>query len=447
MKMETSKSFVEDASKLCNEPEWLRQFRSKSFDVFKSLPIEQSQMFLKYVEDENRFNFDNVNFDYRLLLMEEAEADLGPENSILTTSSGIKKNVKLVNKSFIFTDMLSAVKTHPEIKDLILKSTSEDKMSALNNSMFNSGVFIYVPMNTKITVPMRSIFLLDKPNSVIFNRTTIFVDRGSSLNFVEEVYSNESTGCLYSENLEVFVKDNSSVNLVFLQNSGKETENLINRSIFSNGLSSAFSLNFGGKLTRYRIECYLNHDGAELVYNDIFFGNSEQKLDMFSRLIHSSPNTQGKFTTKAILKDKSEALFKGMIKILKDAKNTQAYLSDHSMMLSKECKSNSIPSLEIETDSVKATHSASTQQLDREHIFYLMSRGLTEEQAKKTIALGFLEPVIRVLPSKSLIRSVEAMIEDKWNNVESETNITDLSDYSESVEKTADIFTGHYKYR
>lgn len=445
--MEVSKSFIENISEMCNEPSWLKDHRLKSLEAFKSMPIEQSQMFFKYVSDEARFNFSDVNFDYRFLMMDEADISLNLQNCITTDSEGMKKEVKLFNKSFIFTDILSALRTHPQVKELMLGSKTEDKMEALNNSIFNSGVFIYVPINTNITIPMRSIFLINKSNSSMFNKTIVFVDEGSHLNFVEEVHSNGSTGSLYSENLEVFVRQNATANLIFLQNSDNETDNFINRKIFSNGKTSTVASNLGGRFTRYRIESYLNYDGAEVINNELFFGNYQQKFDMFSKLTHMAPNTHGKVVSKALLKGKSEALFKGIIKILKEAKNTQAYLSEHSIMLDKECKSNSIPSLEIETDSVKATHSASTQQMDAEQIFYLMSRGLTEEQARKSIALGFIEPFLKSVPSSSFKKCVESILEDRWNNVQGRVNIADMSDYVEGKDKDSNLFVGHYKYR
>jgi len=232
-----------------------------------------------------------------------------------------------------------------------------------------------------------------------------------------------------------------------LQNSDKSSDNFINRKIFSKGAVSAVSANLGGRFTRYRIESYLNNSGAEFRNDEIFFGISNQKLDIYSRLVHVSPNTTGRVGSRAILKNKSQALFKGLIKILKEAKNTQSFLSDHSLMLSKEAKSNSIPSLEIETDSVKATHSASTQQIEEDKIFYLMSKGLTEDQARKMIALGFFEPFFRILASKSFRKCVESIIDDKWEGRESSVKLADLSDYSESPKEKRDLFARHYKYR
>jgi Fe-S cluster assembly scaffold protein SufB len=447
MQMEISESFVSNISEMFNEPAWLKEFRLKSLDYFKSLPFEQSQLFIKYTNEEYLNDLESRKFDYRLILMEESDSGLNFENCIVTTSEGIENKVKFYDRAFVFSDIFSAIKSRPQIKELILSAKIDDKIEALNNSLFNSGVFIYVPFNTKITIPLRSIFLINKDKSAIFNKTIIFVDENSSVDFIEEVYSHNSKDCFYSENLEIFVKGNSEANITFLQNTDFETKNFVNRKIFSNGKVSLLSSNIGGNFTRYRIEGFLSQPGAAFENYDMFFGNSEQKLDTFSRSVHISPNTTSRVISRVILKDKAEALIKGIIKILKEAKNAQAYLEEHSIMLNKECKANSIPSLEIETFDVKATHSASTQQLDAEQMFYLMSRGLTEEEAKKMIAFGFLEPVLKCFLSNSFRRCVEAMIENKWIDNEGKLMISDLSDYRGIEKESTDIFGGHYKYR
>lgn len=447
MKLEVSKKFIDELSQVANEPEWLVEHRQKSLQIFKKMPIEKNNIFQKYVEDEEKFDFKKIDKDFKMILKDETQDDFDMDNSIITTSDGIKNNFKPHERGHVFTDIFSATNSMIQAKDIFLNTKIDDKMEAFNNAFLNSGVFIYVPIKTEVTIPLRSIFILNRDNTPMFNRTIIFVDEGSSLNFVQEAYSNNSKSSLYSEHLEVFVKENSKANLTFIQNTDNESENMINRKIFSKGICSTFSVNLGGRYTRYNIESFLNHDGAEANNNDIFFGSGEQKLDMFSRLVHMAPNTRGRVTSKAILRDKSQAIFKGMIKILKEAKNTQAYLSDHSIMMSKDAKSNSVPSLEIETDSVRATHSASTQQLDSDQIFYLTSRGLTEEEAKKTIAFGFFEPFFKQISSKSMRKCVESMMEDKWENTPGTLKISDMSDVIPKSVEEENIFKDHYKYR
>jgi FeS assembly protein SufD len=445
--MEISKSFVENISQVCNEPEWLKEFRLNSLKHFESLPVEQSELFLKYYKHD-AIDLNVERFDYKVIFKEEIESGINVKNCIVTTSEGIEKKVSCNDKPFVFTDIFSAIKSKSQIKELITNTKIEDKLEGLNNALFNSGIFIYVPENTIVAAPLRSIFIINKRNSAIFNKTIIIVDKCSKLNFVEEVYSYNSSDCIYSENLEVFAKEGSSVNITFIQNTDYGTQNFINRKIFSNGKVSLFTSNVGGKLTKYRVESYLNKDGAEFESYDMFFGNADQKFDVFSRATHISPNTKSRVISRTILKDSARALLKGIIKILKEAKNTQAYLEEHSILLSKECRADSIPSLEIETYDVKATHSASTQQLDANQIFYLMSRGLPEEEAKKIVALGFLEPVLKSFMSNSLRRCIENMIESKWNNSTATTfTIPDLSDYRVVEKEGVDIFSGHYKYR
>jgi len=441
--MKISERFIYNISEKFNEPKWLKEFRLKSFDSFQNLPIERSELFLKYSERKYEFDFNALEYN---LISPEENKNIKLENSILTTSENISKKVN-INKEIIFTDIFSALKSIPKIKELIINSSNDDKLEALNNSIFNSGIFIYVPKNNKVNIPLRSIFLIDKPKSATFNKTIIFVDRGGSLDFINEVYSNNSSNCIYSENIEIFVKEGAEANITLFQNTCNKTQNYLNRKIFLNGETSIFTVNIGGKVTRQRIECFLDHPKAKFENYDMFFGNLDRSIDTFSRVIHNSPNTYSKVTSRIILKERAESLFKGIIKILKNAKNANAYLEEHSIMMDKECKSNSIPSLEIETYDVKATHSSSTQQLDQDHKFYLMSRGLNEEKAKIVLAIAFFEPLLKSLFSNSFRKTIEKIVEDKWYNKNSELIISDISDYSKISKEKENLFRRHYKYR
>ena len=171
---------------------------------------------------------------------------------------------------------------------------------------------------------------------------------------------------------------------------------------------------------------------------------------MFSNLIHTGKNTTGRVLSNGVLKDKSNSIFKGMIKISEFAKYCNSFLSEHAMLLSKDAKAKAIPGLEIETNEVKATHSASVSQIEEDKIFYLMSRGLSDEDAKKMIAFGFFEPVIQKMLLDEMKVKVSHLLELKWQGREEEflKHMNDLQsqDAAGTMEK-ADIFEGHYKYR
>jgi len=184
---------------------------------------------------------------------------------------------------------------------------------------------------------------------------------------------------------------------------------------------------------------------------EIIFGIGNQSFDVTSNLIHHGQNSRGRVLVKSILKDTSKSLFKGMIKIGKEAKATESYLAGHSILLDKGAKSDAIPGLEIETNEVKATHSASVSQMDESQIFYLMCRGLNRESAKREIVNGFLEPLSKRM-GPTIRAWVNYLIQNKWSGKPLMLKTDEAMEQILEVEKTRyretqDIFEKHYKYR
>ena len=207
---------------------------------------------------------------------------------------------------------------------------------------------------------------------------------------------------------------------------------------------------FGSMLSRYRIDYYLNGSGAKTNDSEVIFGNNEQSFDIQTNVIHEAPFTEGKVIEKSILKNKSKSLFKGMIRIKEKATKSNSYLSGRSILLDKDARSDSIPGLEIFTNDVRATHSASVAQVDDEQIFYLQTRCLNREEAERTIVEGFLEPLSRKM-SYQVRAWITYLIESKWENRELSINTDEELRKFVEVEETrynekAEI-EQHYKYR
>jgi Fe-S cluster assembly scaffold protein SufB len=192
--------------------------------------------------------------------------------------------------------------------------------------------------------------------------------------------------------------------------------------------------------------------GASSENVEVVFGTENQRFDTVSNITHIGPNTSGHAIAKGVVKDKARSLFKGMIRIDENAKNSRAYLAEHAMILSKDARADAIPGLEIATNEVKATHSASVAQINDEQIFYLMSRGLSENDAKKLIIVGFFEPLIERIPVLQVAKRIRRIIDLKWSGIydfTSSLTIPQYDDeyYEEETRQTRDIFEGHYKYR
>jgi Fe-S cluster assembly protein SufB/Fe-S cluster assembly protein SufD len=207
---------------------------------------------------------------------------------------------------------------------------------------------------------------------------------------------------------------------------------------------------FGSYLSRYKVDNYLNGTGANAHDTEVVFGNNNQSFDLASNLTHNAPSTIGRVLEKSVLKDTSKSLFKGMIRIEKDAHHSESYLAGHSILLDKGAKSDSIPGLEILTNDVKATHSASVAQMDEEQLFYLATRCLNKPGAQKIIVEGFLEPLSRKM-SYQIRAWISYLIESKWLGrdlkIKTDEQLKAILEVEETRYRETDIFESHYKYR
>ena len=207
---------------------------------------------------------------------------------------------------------------------------------------------------------------------------------------------------------------------------------------------------FGSILSRYQIEYNLNGSGASTNDSEVIFGNNEQSFDIQTDVNHEATSTEGRVVEKSILRNKSKSLFKGMIRIKENATKSNSFLSGRSILLDKDAKSDSIPGLEILTNDVKATHSASVAQIDEEQIFYLKTRCLSHAEAERTIIEGFLEPLSRKM-SFQVRAWIAYLIESKWSGKELTINTDEEFAKFIEIEETrynedAEI-EQHYKYR
>jgi Fe-S cluster assembly scaffold protein SufB len=208
---------------------------------------------------------------------------------------------------------------------------------------------------------------------------------------------------------------------------------------------------FGSLLSRYKTDSVMKGPGASSEDVEIVFGAGNQSFDVTSNLVHSGPHTRGRVLVKSVLKDKSKSLFKGMIKIDKEGRGTESYLAGHAILLDRGAKSDAIPGLEIKTNEVKATHSASVAQMDENQIYYLTTRGLNREGAKREIVAGFLEPLSRKM-GPTIRAWVNYLIENKWQGKQLMLRTDEAMEQILEVEKsryreTQDLFEKHYKYR
>jgi Fe-S cluster assembly scaffold protein SufB len=462
--------YVKEKSNMNSEPEWLMEIRNNAFSNYSSLPHEVSPLYKKY-SDANLLYPDRVYLsqgtksyipeDY----INERIRELKKETSILKIGSSIvHSNVsdKLLKQGVVISDLKSAIKDYGNIiRDRMYSNqlnSSEDKFLALELSCFDSGIFVYIPRNVIIDDSIRIIDVLAPDGISSITRNIVIADSNSKASIVQEIYSNKQFGDKIQQSLfellECYVGSNSRLEVVTLQAMNeKNSVNFSNRKAFieKDAKMSWYMGLFGAQLSRYKIDNIMKGQGATAEDVEIIFGINDQSFDVTSNLLHYGPNTRGRVLSKSVMKDKSKSLFKGMIKIDKNGKSAESFLAGHAILLDKGAKSDTIPGLEIETNEVRATHSASVAQIDENQIFYLMSRGLNNEEAKREIVSGFLEPLSRKM-GPTIRAWVNYLIENKWLGKPLLLKTDEAMEYILEIEKsryreTEDIFEKHYKYR
>jgi len=281
----------------------------------------------------------------------------------------------------------------------------------------------------------------------------IIAEKNTQASVVQELYAPKaSKQQAYLELLDTRVGENSKLDFTTLQIMDQSTVNFSTRRTH---LAQDAKINwylglFGSMLSRYRIDYDLNGTGSAVNDAEVVFGNNDQSFDLNVIVNHNAQSTEGKVVEKSILKDTSKSLFKGMIRINEQAAHSNSFLSGRSILLSKGAKSDSIPGLEILTNDVRATHSASVAQMDDEQIFYLGTRCLSYSEAERIIVEGFLEPLSRTM-SHQVRAWISNIIESKWANKELTINMDENLKAIVEVEETRynenEEVEQHYKYR
>ncbi|MBT8251694.1 MAG: SufD family Fe-S cluster assembly protein, partial [Nitrosopumilus sp.] len=284
-------------------------------------------------------------------------------------------------------------------------------------------------------------------------RNIIFADESSKATIVQEIYSPKTEKQpAYLELLNANVAANAQLDVTTLQLMDQHTVNFSTRrtDLAQDAKVNWYSGLFGSILSRYKIDYFLNGSGASANDSEVIFGNDEQSFDIQTNVNHESPSTEARVVEKSILRNKSKSLFKGMIRIKEHAAKSNSFLSGRSILLDKDAKSDAIPGLEIFTNDVKATHSASVAQIDEEQIFYLKTRCLTHEEAERTIVEGFLEPLSRKM-SFQVRAWIAYLIESKWENreltINTDAELTKFVEVEETRYNEDAEIEQHYKYR
>ena len=454
-------SLIEEISSSKNEPEWLKKYRKNSLSIYEGLPVEVSPLYNKYTDakrmDPSKVSLSTTSDSKIPDFLSRRIDEMKNENNIIQIGSNIASvsiSDDLKSKGVIVSSIDDALKNNQEIIQRAIESSNsnEDKFTALNNAAFNSGIFVYIPKNQIIDEQIHFLSCLSEDGISTISRNVIVVEDNAKANIVQELYSPANEQQAYLELLNTTVGANSHLDVTTLQMMDQSS---INFSTRNSQIAQDSKINwclglFGAMLSRYRIDYHLNGTGAVATDSEVVFGNNEQSFDLNTIVNHNEQSTEGKVVEKSILKNKSKSLFKGMIKINENAAHSSSFLSGRSILLDKDAKSDAIPGLEILTNDVKATHSASVAQMDEEQLFYLGTRCLSKPEAERIIVEGFLEPMSRSM-SYQVRAWIAYLIESKWEGKELSINNDEQLKALVEVEETrynenAEI-EQHYKYR
>ena len=455
-------SLLDEISSSKNEPEWLKEYRKNSLNIYNELPAEVSPLYGKYTDakrmDPTKVSLSTTSNSKLPDFLSKRVEEVKKQNGLIQVGTNIiatNLSDELKSKGVIVSSIDDALKQHQELIQKTIKSSNsnEDKYTALNNAAFNSGLFVYIPKNQIIDEPIHLFSCLSDDGLSTISRNIIIIEDNAKANIVQELYSPQNgQQQAYLELLNTSIGANSSLDVTSLQMMDQSS---INFSTRSSHLAQDSKINwylglFGAMLSRYRIDYNLNGTGAVATDSEVAFGNNEQSFDLNTIVNHNEQSTEARVVEKSILKNKSKSLFKGMIKINENAAHSNSFLSGRSILLDKDAKSDAIPGLEILTNDVKATHSASVAQMDEEQLFYLGTRCLSKPEAERIIVEGFLEPMSRSM-SHQVRAWIAYLIESKWEGKELSINNDEQLKALVEIEETrynenAEI-EQHYKYR
>ena len=412
---------ISEISEQKNDPQWMREFRQKALEIYNELELPTWGPSLKelnmdeiatYVRPKTdmKSNWDDVPEDIKdtfdKLGIPEAEkkslAGVGAQYDSEVVYHSIKE--ELVKQGVIYTDMETAVREYGDlVKEHFMKCVpvNDHKFVALHGAVWSGGSFVYVPKGVKVDIPLQSYFRLNSPESGQFEHTLIIVDEGASLHFIEGCSApkynkvNLHAGCV-----ELYVKKNAYLRYSTIENWSKNMLNLNTKKaiVEEGGQIDWVTGSFGSKISMLYPLSVLNGKGAKTEYTGISFAGHGQDLDTGFKVIHNAENTSSVINSKSISKNGGKATYRSLVKIRPNAKNSKCSVSCESLMLDDISASDTIPVNDVETDEVEFSHEAKIGKISDKTIFYLMSRGISEEDAKAMIVRGFAYPIAKELP-------------------------------------------------
>lgn len=416
-----SKEVVEEISKIKGEPKWMLDFRLRSYEIFMKKPMPNWGGDLRQIDFNNIYyyakasektekDWDSVPAEVKAtfdkLGIPEAEkkflAGVGAQYESEVVYHHLRED--LAKKGVIFLDTDTALKEQPDILKKYFGKIippEDNKFAALNSAVWSGGSFIYVPKGIKVDLPLQAYFRINKENIGQFERTLIIADEGAEVHYIEgctaPVYSSES---LHSAVVELIAMKNAKLRYTTIQNWSNDVYNLVTKRAYAyeGARVEWIDGNIGSKLTMKYPGIYLLGQRAHGETLSIAFAGKNQHQDTGAKMVHLAPNTTSRITSKSVSKNNGRTTYRGLLHVAKGATNVKASVRCDALLLDDISKTDTYPYMEINQEDATVTHEATVGKIGDEQIFYLMTRGFTEEEALTLIVNGFIEPFTKELP-------------------------------------------------
>lgn len=424
------KNYVETYSKKMNEPQWMTDLRLEALEELDHLDMPKPDK-----TNINRWNFTEFSLegsgeaieslnDLPEILNDFVDHKARPENILILRNQSVafaQMNEELKAKGVIFTDIFTALKEHG---DLVKKyymtdavAVNEHKLTALHAALMNGGVFVYIPEGVKIDQPIQTIFWQEEQTMALINHVIIVAEANSSVTYVENYLSeNETEETVSNIITEVFAEDNAVVSFGAVDHFAAGTTTYINRRGVANGTRAQIDWALG-QMNEGRT---VSDNSTHLVGNEsntnartVTAGTGKQIQNFTAQTVHHGLDTDGQISQRGVMLEQTTAIFNAIGKIHDGATRANAEQESRILMLSAKARGDANPILLIDEDDVTAGHAASVGRIDDMQMYYLMSRGISREEASRLIIHGFLAPVVEELPIETVRNQLTQLIERK----------------------------------
>jgi Fe-S cluster assembly protein SufB len=434
-----NEELIRTMSEMKGEPEWMLDFRLKAYRRFlaKPTPTWGGGGILDTIDYDDIYYYikptdgtvddwdmvpDSIKETYEKLGIPEAERKYLAGVTAQYDSEVVyhRNREDLEALGVLFCDMDTAVRDYPELVQEYFGTiipSNDNKFAALNSAVWSGGSFIYVPPGVHVEEPLQAYFRINAESMGQFERTLIIVDEGAFCHYVEgcsaPVYTKDS---LHAAVVEVVVKEGGRCRYTTIQNWSNNVLNLVTKraAAYKNATMEWVDGNLGSGLTMKYPAVWLMEEGAHGEVLSIAFANTDQILDAGAKMVHVAPNTTSLITSKSISKGGGRAMYRGLVRVEEGAEESKAFVRCDALLLDEDSRSDTYPYMEVEESNIDIGHEATVSKVGEDQLFYLMSRGLTEEQATAMVVAGFIEPIVKELPMEYAVemnRLIELQME------------------------------------